>query len=242
MGKYEEALARARQGKPIDEVFPELKESEDERVRTGLIHHLKELREWKAGSMSPIKVKEHYDAWIAYLEKQKEEKGQNEGQKIVEYPAKCAPDVTVSDDERAKEGERIRKGLIEIFNSALGQDFLQRKAGLDRDKVIAYLEKQKEQKYTNSENPKEWSNEDLKMIGLAISFIEQVTACDYLLGVNKLDVIAWLKALRSGTIQNKTPHWKPSEEQLTELRHAISGCSYDIEPLEELEEHLKKLM
>ena len=41
------------------------------------------------------------------------------------------------------EDERIRKGLIEIFNSALGQDFLQRKAGLDRDKVIAYLEKQK---------------------------------------------------------------------------------------------------
>lgn len=41
------------------------------------------------------------------------------------------------------EDEKIRKGLINIFDSALGQDFLQRKAGLDRDKVIAYLEKQK---------------------------------------------------------------------------------------------------
>ncbi len=48
------------------------------------------------------------------------------------------PELAESDDEG------IRKGLIEIFNSALGQDFLQRKAGLDRDKVITYLEKQKE--------------------------------------------------------------------------------------------------
>ena len=45
---------------------------EDERIRKGLIHHLKELREWKAGTMSPIKVKEHYDVWIAYLEKIKD--------------------------------------------------------------------------------------------------------------------------------------------------------------------------
>lgn len=49
---------------------------------------------------------------------------------------------------KESEDERIRKGLIEIFNSALGQDFLQRKAGLDRDKVITYLEKQKEHHYT----------------------------------------------------------------------------------------------
>lgn len=52
--------------------IPELAESEDERIRKGLIHHLKELKEWKVGTMSPIKVKEHYDVWIAFLEKQKE--------------------------------------------------------------------------------------------------------------------------------------------------------------------------
>ena len=44
---------------------------------------------------------------------------------------------------KESEDERIRKGLIDIFNTALGQDFLQRKAGLNRDEVIAYLEKQK---------------------------------------------------------------------------------------------------
>ena len=37
------------------------------------------------------------------------------------------------------------------------------------------------------------------------------------------------------------PHWKPSEEQLLQLRYVISGCSYDIEPLVSLEEQLKQL-
>ena len=47
---------------------------DDEKIRKGLIQHLKELRNWKAGTMSPIKVPAHYDAWITYLEKQKEQK------------------------------------------------------------------------------------------------------------------------------------------------------------------------
>lgn len=48
------------------------KESEDERIRKGLVSHLKELRNWEVGTLSPIKTPEHYDAWLAYLEKQKE--------------------------------------------------------------------------------------------------------------------------------------------------------------------------
>ncbi len=55
----------------IEEIFPELKESEDERIRKGLLHHLRELQEWKVGNMSPIKLSETYNVWIAWLEKQK---------------------------------------------------------------------------------------------------------------------------------------------------------------------------
>lgn len=58
----------------LEQIFPELEECEDERARKGLIHHLKELRSWKVGMMIPIKVPAHYDAWIAYLERQKEQK------------------------------------------------------------------------------------------------------------------------------------------------------------------------
>ena len=59
--RYEKALERAKQGMPIDEVFPELKESEEERIREEIIRF---LYAWRGDS----KV----DKWIAYLEKQKE--------------------------------------------------------------------------------------------------------------------------------------------------------------------------
>ena len=36
MDKYSEALERAKQGLPIDEIFPELKESRDERIRKAI--------------------------------------------------------------------------------------------------------------------------------------------------------------------------------------------------------------
>ena len=49
-------------------------ESEEEILKKGLIHHLKELSEWRVGTMSPIKTPEHYDAWIKYLEGIKEDK------------------------------------------------------------------------------------------------------------------------------------------------------------------------
>ena len=61
MDRYEEALERAKAGLPMDEVFPELKESEDERIRKEIIAFIKKNVEFN-------------DAWIAYLEKKKERK------------------------------------------------------------------------------------------------------------------------------------------------------------------------
>lgn len=68
MGKYEEALERARAGKPIDEVFLELKESEDERIRKGLLFFIKKEREKKHLTWDKIPL----DDYEAYLEKQKD--------------------------------------------------------------------------------------------------------------------------------------------------------------------------
>lgn len=58
----------------IRKIFPELKESEDEKIRKGLLSHLGELRDYK-GTNAPIKTPEHYSAWIAWLENQKERSG-----------------------------------------------------------------------------------------------------------------------------------------------------------------------
>lgn len=65
---YKEALERAKAGKPLDEVFPELKESEDERIRKSIINIL--------GNNTDA----HEEGWavyaneIAWLKKQKDKR------------------------------------------------------------------------------------------------------------------------------------------------------------------------
>ncbi len=81
MDKYEEALERARRKIKYDndhvlyeddifDIFPELKRSEDERVRKELVEH---LSRFKTTVISDIK-KHQYDSWIAWVEKQGEQK------------------------------------------------------------------------------------------------------------------------------------------------------------------------
>lgn len=81
---------------------------DDEKIRKGLIQHLKELRNWKAGTMSPIKVPAHYDAWITYLEKQQEQNPINHNlttwHRDVVYCAMC--------DENLDEGLRCNLEMV----------------------------------------------------------------------------------------------------------------------------------
>ena len=74
---YDEALEKARAmygGMPADnamleEIFPELTESEDERIRTGLIRYLASDRDYQ-----PCQDISFYKETIAWLEKQKKQK------------------------------------------------------------------------------------------------------------------------------------------------------------------------
>lgn len=64
MDRYEEALERAKQGLPIDEVFPELKESEEERIRKEIVDFIC----WAINRGSITKEqRERSDTWLAYL-------------------------------------------------------------------------------------------------------------------------------------------------------------------------------
>lgn len=59
----------------LNTLIPDFEEeTKEERLRKGLLHHLKELSEWKVGTMSPIRTPEHYEAWIKYLEGINEDK------------------------------------------------------------------------------------------------------------------------------------------------------------------------
>ena len=172
MGKYEEALERARAGKPLDEVFPELKESEDERIRKGLIEYLESDRDCQ-----PCQDVSFYDDALAYLEKQKEqptneemlrtlrveyEKGvadtiakyEQKEQKPVEIHIgnpniqKFDPDVKVTTSDSSADG----KELLYVSNKSYNIGF--------RDGVA-------------SVKPAEWSEEDEVYLQDALWCVEQ---------------------------------------------------------------------
>jgi len=74
--KYNEILEWARKNKarlngvPIEEVLPELKESEDERIRKELIETINCMKEDHQVFLSEQQI----ERYLAYLEKQKEQK------------------------------------------------------------------------------------------------------------------------------------------------------------------------
>lgn len=67
MDRYEEALAKARTGKSLKEIFPELKESEDERVRQAIIA----VVQWAECFNASGVTHEAAEMMLAWLEKQK---------------------------------------------------------------------------------------------------------------------------------------------------------------------------
>ena len=127
-------------------VFPQLRESEDERIRKELIEFIK----W---SVDRHFMREDFhqakrpSEWIAYLEKQKVpkhapddlQKSFEAGQtSIVENPEQyglCK--------KAESEDERIRKCLVKLLTNA-SEAYLVESTGIKKGSYLAYLERQKE--------------------------------------------------------------------------------------------------
>lgn len=92
---YEEALERAKAGKLMDEVFPELAESEDEKIRKWIVNLLRELHYNKTARPFALKA-------IKWLEKQKEQKPSEEQPELPGYD-KVLLDVKSKVDELYEE-------------------------------------------------------------------------------------------------------------------------------------------
>lgn len=67
--KYEDALKKAKENKPLEEIFPELKESEDEKTGKDIISFVEQAIDAGYGIID----KERKDKWIAWLEKRGEQ-------------------------------------------------------------------------------------------------------------------------------------------------------------------------
>ena len=156
------------------------------------------------------------------------------------------------------EDERIRKRLIEYFEGFRMGNVEVRWEGLIVQEVLAWLEKQKEQK------PAEWSEDiirkAIKEVGLTqhqIDWfsIEEAKENRYAYKETDGDTsydheIAWLKSLRPVSKESLQPHWKPSEEQMKALNEIINTLAeskyphesdYLFNMLNGLRKNLKKL-
>lgn len=240
--KYKEAIERAkdfmngevhfalRRGESVAcWIFPELRESEDERIREWLIRLISTngYRELESDPMPCNRM--DILSWLerqkcpsqreiddAYLKEICDAKHEIEKQKPVEL---------------GEVYEKIRREIIDTIHRAANDNGVHISECLE-NKYIAYLDMLK---------PVEWSEEDEKHITSIIDII-RVYETSWLTdseAEESMDKdIEWLKSLKP---QNR---WKPSDEQLTILLNASNGnymSAYYRSVLSELYRNLKEL-
>ena len=192
--------ARIEDGK----VIVTKKESEDERIRKGLIRHLEELRDWKVGTMSPIKVKEHYDVWIAYLERQKEQNP-------------FTPKYRVGEVMRTKQeaSEGITDGLPVIVSIDDNYYYC------TNEKIP--ISKQEEYEFppmNMRQKSAEWSDEDERKRNGIIKGLEDRMGFGWASDpFSREEYISWLKSLRPQPKQE----WSEGDKGLLERAISIIG-------------------
>lgn len=238
--KYNNALDRARlaikdcgdnQGrkKIIYGIFPDLAESDDERIRSRIVTVIKNQKEGYLGLECNHGAT--WDEMLAYLEKQKEQKPEHfelkAGKWYICHRAYCCR----ADHLTVKEGERFmceEDGVVKGFVVKKPEKYF-----IECSAPVPMEDEQKEQK------PAEWSENDDACCKLILKELEhnKESQPDYSMHFSRL--IEWFitrfKSLRP------QPHWKPSEEQMEALR-SVSYLSFPNEyEINSLYNELKKL-
>ena len=219
---YKEALERAKAGKPMDEVFPELKESEDERIRRLLVWQVHRNIEDETNDLAQSvydgikghdpELEESIKDWkkcLAYLEKQKEQKPfSQEVFDIAKHEALWGEQPPA---EWSEKDSRILYNVITYVGYAAGERGVRDDEFKEANSWLKALPER-----FNLQPRTEWSDEDEKRI-------------NYIFENFKQDVIPdeedqeWLRN-RLKSLRPK-PHWKPSEEQMEALNEAINEAA-----------------
>ena len=153
----------------IKVLIPELRESEDEKIRKRLVEYFKGFYD-RFSSRNNVNV--HWEGLevkkvIAYLEKQKT------SEESIRYVKENHSPDEVSDFQAA-----MNIAVAKAYDKGVQDTF----------------EKQKEQK------PVEWSDEDEKILNLAIEWAETMSGQFSFVDMNPTDfrkIIAWLKSLKN---------------------------------------------
>ena len=212
-------------------LFPELKESEGERIRKEIIEHII----WSEDNQNC--AKEEMIRWIAWLEKQGEQKP---AQEIVSFEAEhgkyyyCIKDYFCGGKKQASKGDVVQalrglpimglKDASEYFlpvnlikcNPAWSEeDSLQLDAAINivtnsgHTCTSDWLESLKDR--VQPRPKQEWSEEDEKCIRLSTDIIDSALRAGFCVQLDRDRCVDWLKSLRPKNT------WKPSEEQMKAL-------------------------
>ena len=206
--EYKEALERAKKYRLKEDliitqdIFPELKESDDERIKKEIISAIKE--DWPG----------HKD-WIAWLESQGEKPADKVEPKIIDWSKHIkykpnSPSIIKENPAWSEEDERNSYNLLYFLNS-------NRITADDREDSIQWLKSLKDRILPQPKQ--EWSEEDKRCLTKAIRACEQMSDGVYDYSQGYIDAINWLKSLRP------QKQWKPSEEQMEELYKVFNNNS-----------------
>ena len=250
----------------VESLFPELAESEDERIR-------KEIREFILYKVGHLIDEDTEHRWLAYLEKQKDldkmivvspevwdkaisdafENGEKEGEKQKEQkPAEDNPFTPLEGIDAIKAkyyDDGFKNGFDEGVDSVAPVEWSEEdEKMLDSIvKVVAGVgsqkngEREKQMDWLKSLRPQpkvEWSEEDRLKLRLCIEALDvgQTKRHIYEHGFMPDELKSFLKSLR--------PSWKPSEEQMQYLAKAIhtlgeEGDCKTASVLNEIRNHIK---
>ena len=113
-----------------------------------------------------------------------------------------------------------------------------KECALEHFQLLKWLQEYSNMLEKQGERKSDWSEEDKNTIQVLKNIVRHSDEIDeniYTMSL-KEKLYDWLKSLKHRS------QWRPSEEQLRELRCVISGCSFETPLLVQLEEDLKKLL
>lgn len=195
MDKYEEALAKARAGKSLDEIFPEMKESEDERVRKALLEYFG--KQCDTATYNGIYCYEIY----AWLKKQKEQKS-----------AECIPD-SVKFDEGFKTGRELgrREGVESVKPAEWSEE--------DSDMICEIIDHCIAIPYIGG--TLHLSDERKKELKTFLKSLRPQPHTVSIKNATKYGNLEYERGVKDGIHSEKSRQWKPSEEQMSALNYFI---------------------
>lgn len=211
--RYDEAIERAEKwrnapnvdkiptfaNRVIDDIFPELAESEDERIRKGLIAIITDFES--------LSLQKNYslsrEDMLAWLEKQGEKpQGKSALEAINEEKVDNQNCVKPAD---TIESSAFKDKLLELFQKFR---YIKECVPTNGD-IIDYVDAHIQELIDTIQN-KSWSEEDENMIEAALRFAHEY---------GRHGLWAWLKGLKD-RVKPKTT-WKPSDEQMDALEHFV---------------------